>query len=99
MAALLYRRAGFRCAVNDYDNRYQLMVMIRPSSRCVKWEMGGAGVIRGEWECSYFGKGGAVLQRLLQLIDHLADRIEPRLPEILRSHIDSDFGENRLWRL
>ena len=39
------------------------------------------------------------LQRLFELIHHLADRIEPRLPKLFRRHIDADFGENGLRRL
>ena len=46
----------------------------------------------------YLGKVAA-LQRPFQLIDHSADRIEPRLPKLFRCHIDSDFREDRLWRL
>ena len=53
----------------------------------------------GGWDCQLSWEGGALLQGVFQLIDHLADRIESRLPKILRSHIDSDFCENCLRRL
>ena len=50
-----YRRTGFSCPINDYDNRYQLTMMIRLSSPCVKrGEL--AGVMRESGKVSCFGK-------------------------------------------
>lgn len=50
------------------------------------------------WDGYCLEKAGAALQRLFQVVDHLADRVESRLPKVFRGHVDADFGENRLRR-